>query len=237
MLPTSLERFDTKASLQRSVADQMADYLRDCVSRRGVASVSLSGGSTPKRIYELLAEMDLPWDQIHWFWGDERNVSADDEQSNFRMVRLALLDPAKVPAAQIHPVETNLSDPAAAARDYENKLRSFFSGQSMPVWDLVLLGMGDDGHTASLFPHTRALAERERWFTENWVEKFDAYRYTLSAPAIAAGRERWFLITGAEKREALQNVLNSETSADDYPAKMIMPTRLLVTEETLPVSA
>lgn len=232
--PNNIDSFDTVESLQKTASDQIIEYLHARVTQNGSASVSLSGGSTPKRIYEQLSQSDLPWDKIHWFWGDERNVPADDEQSNFRMVRLAMLEPAGVPDAQVHPVVTIPDDPKRAAMDYENTLREHFSGQTAPAFDLVLLGMGDDGHTASLFPHTAALAESNRWFVENWVEKFDAFRYTMTAHAISAGLQRWFLVTGAAKKPALSKVWDSSASADEFPSKLVTPTRWFVTQETLP---
>ena len=197
------------------------------VDTQGVFRISLSGGSTPKVVYEMLAERDLPWDRIHWFWGDERNVPHDHQDSNYRMVRSALLSKVEVPKENIHPVPVDVDSPANAAREYDATLEDHF-GDSMPAWDLVLLGMGDDAHTASLFPGTEALAERSRRFVENWVPKFDAYRYTMTYPAIASGKNIWFIITGGAKKDALKEVLFGEPNADLYPSQKIKPTRWFV---------
>jgi len=240
------------------LADLLEAFMRlaeESIQRRGVFRVSLSGGSTPQRLYQSIARSGLDLSRIEWFWGDERNVPHDHSESNFRMVAEALLRPAGVPAENIFAVPVNVDDPAAAAREYEAALRKQFEGATVPVaatdsaaaanqdagsdlqfpaWDLVLLGMGDDAHTASLFPGTTALDERSRWFVENWVDKFAAHRYTLTAPAINSGREIWFLITGAAKREAVGQVLGDQVDPHRYPSQLIRPTRFFITADAMP---
>ena len=196
-------------------------------------TVSLSGGSTPKRIYEMLATRDLPWDKIHWFWGDERNVPHDHSDSNFKMVSEALLNHVAVPAENIHAVPVNVESPAQAAEQYDKQIRAHFDGDAFPTWDLALLGMGDDAHTASLFPETAALAESSKWFVENWVDKFDACRYSLTAPAINSANEIWFLVSGANKQQALGKVLGAEQNTSLYPSQLINPTRWFVTADAM----
>ncbi|KAA5540510.1 6-phosphogluconolactonase [Roseiconus nitratireducens] len=224
------EPFPDVPTLQQAVTDAFCDLVNETVAQRGTFNVSLSGGSTPKRVYELLSQRNLPWDAIHWFWGDERNVPPDHPDSNFRMVKTALLDQVPIPQANQHPVPVNVDDPDDAARQYEQTLREHFQTGS-PEWDLVLLGMGDDAHTASLFPGTDALSVRDRWFVQNWVPKFDAFRYTLTYPAIESGRNIWFLITGQAKRDALQQVLQGPADADRYPSQKIKPTRWFVSAD------
>lgn len=226
--------FDDVAALQENVVDAIAALIAQTTEKNGVCRISLSGGGTPKRIYELLSDRDLPWDKVHWFWGDERNVSPDDEQSNYRMVKLALLDPAKIPPANVHRVPIDASqndDPETIANRYERQLRDQFGGQTHPKWDLILLGMGDDAHTASLFPYTKALEVTDRWFVENWVEKFDTYRYTLTADAINSGDQIWFLVAGANKRESLRAVHGDCHDPQSYPSQLIHPTRWFVTAD------
>lgn len=220
-------------TLQRAVAEDFAKVVSESLQHSDWFRVALSGGSTPRRIYELLADQDLPWDRIHWYWGDERNVPPEHADSNLRMVREALLDRASIPPANIHPVPVDVDRPDAAAAEYERRLRRAFGNDPYPGWDLVLLGLGEDAHTASLFPATAAVGETDRWFVENWVEKLASYRYTLTAPAINSGREIWFLVAGQAKRQALMRVLDGGRRPEDYPAQLIQPTRWLVTEDVI----
>ena len=157
----------------------------------------------------------------------------DHDDSNFRMVTDALLDHIACPKENIHAVPVNLGQPADAASLYETELQKFFAGQAFPVWDLVLLGLGDDAHTASLFPHTSAVDESVRWFVDNWIEKFNAYRYTLTAPAINSAREIWFLVSGRAKRAAMTHVLAGDDCPQQYPSQLIKPTRWFVTSDAM----
>lgn len=217
-------------SLQDAVTEAFCELATRCVNQSGVFRVSLSGGSTPKRVYEMLAERDLPWSKMHWYWGDERNVTHDHPDSNYLMVKTALLSKVPIPASNIHPVPVNVDSPTEASKEYEQVLRRDLNGD-FPKFDLVLLGMGDDAHTASLFPETKALAEDSRWFVENWVEKFDAYRYTMTYPAIAAGENIWFMITGEAKQAALREVLQGQSNPVLYPSQRIQPSRWFVSAD------
>ena len=221
------ETFPDIPSLQQGLTDSFVELAHRVISENGVFRVSLSGGSTPRRVYEMLAERDLPWDLIHLFWGDERNVPYDHADSNFAMVRTTLLSKVDIPQENIHPVPVDVQSPAKAAEQYDQILQDHF-GDGMPKWDLVLLGMGDDAHTASLFPETIALNEQNRRFVENWVPKFDAFRYTTTFPAIESGKNIWFMIGGKAKREALQHVLFGPRNVELYPSQRIKPTRWFV---------
>lgn len=221
------ESYSDVASLQQSVTDSFCELAHRTVNQNGIFRVSLSGGSTPKRVYEMLSQRDLPWEKIHWFWGDERNVPHDHPDSNYLMVKTALLSKVDIPKENIHPVPVNIESPAAAAEQYDQLLHKHFNDR-WPHWDLVLLGMGDDAHTASLFPETLALGEQGRWFVENWVPKFEAFRYTVTFPAIESGQNIWFIITGKAKQEALRHVLSGEKDPGAYPSQRISPTRWFV---------
>ena len=221
-------------TLQSELVDSFCELAHESVRTQGRFRVSLSGGSTPKVLYQRLAERDLPWDKIDWFWGDERNVPHDHEDSNYRMVRHALLQHIpSIESKNIHAVPVDVESPAAAAAHYDQHLKSQFHSE-WPQWDLVLLGMGDDAHTASLFPNTDALYESNKWFVENWVPKFDAFRYTLTVPAINSGKEIWFIITGSAKQSAMSNVLSDSRDHQKYPSQMIRPSRWFVSADAMP---
>jgi 6-phosphogluconolactonase len=234
MTSSKLTALDSLDALNQSVLNAFLDLANASIEARGVFRVSLSGGSTPKKLYQSLSQESLDWNRIEWYWGDERNVPHEHADSNFRMVQEALLGPAKIPTSQVFAVPVEPEDPRQAAISYESTLRQKFGNESpFPEWDLVLLGMGDDAHTASLFPETKALEESKRWFVENWVEKFNAYRYTLTAPAINSGREIWFLIAGANKQEPLKRVRSGDHHPNLYPSQLIQPTRWFVTNDAL----
>lgn len=240
---------ETSAALVHDILAAFLRLAKETTAARGVFRVSLSGGSTPKRLYEELATSDLDLSRVQWFWGDERNVPHDHADSNFRMVNTALLKPANIDSANVFPVPVDVDNPAVAAINYEVALRHQFgsavggvqandgsgdAASDFPAWDLVLLGLGDDAHTASLFPETSALDVCDRWFVENWVEKFAAYRYTLTAPAINSGREIWFLISGCGKKEAVGRIMGDERDIRLYPSQLIHPTRFFITSDALP---
>jgi 6-phosphogluconolactonase len=180
------------------------------------ARVCLSGGATPKRLYELLASPPfrdrLPWGRVHWFWGDERLVPPDHPASNYRLVRLAMLAAAPVPPGHVHRIPTEGGAAEAAAR-YEGELRGF-AREGAPLFDVALLGLGEDGHTASLFPGSPALAERERW-----AVAVEGARVSLTFPALESARHAVFLVAGAGKHAILGRVLGGE----DLPAARLRP--------------
>ncbi len=188
------------------------------------ASVALAGGSTPRRAYQLLASPPwrerVAWDRVHIFWGDERCVPPSDPRSNERMAREALLDRVPIPPGQVHPIRCG-GDSAQAAREYEALLLQLFGGP--PRFDLILLGLGADGHTASLKPHTAALGERERQVVAvpDLGEGFD--RVTLTAPAINRARRIVFAVSGAAKASALRAVLEGPPNPNQFPAQLIRP--------------
>ena len=192
----------------------------------GRFAVSLSGGSTPRRLYQLLAESPfceaLPWDRVHWFWGDERFVPWDHKDSNYRMVREAMLSRAPVPPQNIHGIET-AGEPAAAAQAYERVLKSFYGADALdparPLFDVQFLGLGPDGHTASLFPGTDVLDERRRWVAEV-IGAMPEARITLTYPALESSRHTAFLVAGADKRGILARVLAGDPA---LPAARLHP--------------
>jgi 6-phosphogluconolactonase len=195
-----------------------------------VFTMVLSGGSTPERLYTLFAtdaafKDQIPWGNVHFFWGDERHVSPDHHDSNYRMVNKSMLSRLPVPLENIHRIESGISDAERAAELYQQEISSFFqlkAGQ-LPRFDCVLLGMGPDGHTASLFPQTAALAEQECFVFANWVEKFQTHRITMTVPVLNNAESIMFLVSGENKAETLKMVLEGEKSAKRFPAQMIQP--------------
>ena len=210
----------------RAVAERFAELARAAVAERGVFSAALAGGTTPRRVYELLAGEDfraqVPWEGVHVFFGDERAVPPDHADSNYRMAHEALLSLVPIPAENVHRMRGE-GDAAANASLYEDELRGYFGDAEWPRLDLVMLGMGDDGHTASLFPNTSALEEQRAWAVANWVEKFDAWRVTLTAPAINRARHIIFTVTGAGKAERLAEILKGERDPTRLPSQLIEP--------------
>jgi 6-phosphogluconolactonase len=180
----------------------------------------LSGGSTPRTLHGLLASDfrdQIPWADVHVFWGDERYVSPDDPDSNYRMARETLLDHVPCPAGNIHPMPTHFPSPDAAAREYEKTLRTYF-GTEWPHFDLLLLGLGEEGHTASLFPGSPALEERTRWVVAVKAPADPSLRLTLTLPALTRAANIYVLVTGSKKASALHHVLTDGTDANIYPA-------------------
>jgi 6-phosphogluconolactonase len=208
------------ADLSRRAAEAVAGSINGAVQTRGSCSLVLSGGSTPRMLYRLLASQyraEVPWAHVQVFWGDERYVPPEDSRSNYRMAKEALLDDVACPAANIHPMPTHFPSADAAARDYERTLRSHFVGDS-PHFDVVLLGLGDDGHTASLFPGSLALAERTRWVVAAQAPVDPQLRLTLTLPALTTAAVVHVLVSGAAKAEALQHVLEGAGDWIRYPA-------------------
>lgn len=216
----------TPAEVARTAADRFVEASSAAVEAAGRFSVALAGGSTPRRAYELLAgdpyRDRVDWRKVHVFFGDERCVPPDDDESNYRMANEALLSRVPLPLNNIHRIE-GVGDAAANARLYEDELRAYFDGESWPRFDMVLLGMGDDGHTASLFPGSPALEESSAWVAANWVEKFDAYRITLTTRSINQAASVIFLVTGGNKAERLAEVLDGAPGSERFPAQLIRP--------------
>jgi len=217
--------FNDFEALSRGAAEMFVNLADDAIKSNGRFSVALSGGNTPHRLYEILSTNSflekIQWENVHVFWGDERCVPKDDPRSNFLMARRTLLDRVPIPENQIHPIHGNL--PAAkAAILYETELRNFF-GILQPAFDLILLGLGANAHTASLFPHTTVLEERERWVSETFVAEQSMYRITLTVPLINKAKGVIFLVSGAKKASALQNVIEGAYHPREYPAQLIQP--------------
>ena len=191
----------------KSVTEQALSRLRERLEKNDdLFHLALAGGSTPKKLYQMMAKADLPWERIHLWWGDERFVAHDHEDSNFRMASEALVSKVDIESNQVHPWPIK-KKPQTSASHYEKKLREFFPEDDGPTFDLVFLGMGDDGHTASLFPDTEGLEVVDRLAVANFVEKLDSYRLTLTYTALERAKEIVFLVTGDKKRDALVQVI------------------------------
>jgi 6-phosphogluconolactonase len=225
---TQIRKLTTPQELFEIAAEEVIQAAKDAVAARGRFTIALSGGNTPRSLFNLLAtnaKSVLPWDRMFFFWGDERHVPPTDAESNYRMADEAMLSKIPVAAGNIFRVPAENSDANAAADEYEKTLRKFFAlgaGQ-FPRFDLILLGMGPDGHTASLFPGTAALQEKSRLVVANWVEKFKTHRITFTLPVLNAAREVAFLVSGTDKAEALKAVLEGNAPGEQYPSKLIKP--------------
>lgn len=213
---------DKETLIQRSLA-VVLDKIQTAIAARGRCTIALAGGSTPQPLYEQLAQHDLPWESIHVFWGDERYVPSDHPDSNEGMARHAWLDQVALPSANIHPMPTDNPEPAVAASQHEVELQQFFQLQpgAVPTFDLILLGIGDDGHTASLFPHTDALQVRDRLITVG--NKDGQPRLTFTASLINHARTVLFIVSGASKRSALDQIFALVSDDMTYPARLIQP--------------
>jgi 6-phosphogluconolactonase len=216
----------TPEQLFRTVAEDSLALAAQAVAERGRFSVALAGGSTPAALYALWSSDyrdRMPWDRTFVFFGDERFVPADDPASNYRMARETLLDHVAIPANQVFPMRTDYAKPDDGARGYEQTLRAFFESQA-PALDLLLLGIGQEGHTASLFPDSPALLERERWVVAPVVPAKPHQRLTLTLPVLNQARAAFFLVAGEAKREIVQAIRNEpESAASQYPAARIRP--------------
>jgi 6-phosphogluconolactonase len=227
--PFELRRLTTPQDLFQAAAEEVLRAATEAVAQRGRFTVALSGGSTPKNLYTLIAAnaaSSLPWERIFFFWGDERHVPPEDAESNYRMAKETLLSKVPVPAGNIFRVPVENPDAMAAAEAYEGTLQKFFAlgPGEFPRLDLILLGMGPDGHTASLFPETAALREKSRLVVANWVEKLKASRITLTLPVLNSARYVAFLVSGSDKAAALREVLEGNGPAEKYPSKLVRPT-------------
>ena len=205
-------------------ANFIVDLAHKSLRERNEFRIALSGGNTPRPVYARLGTLgpDLPWELFRITFGDERCVPPDDAESNYRMTNEAMLSHLPIPPGNVRRIQ-GVGDAVANARLYEDELRTFFNDASWPRFDLVLLGMGDDGHTASLFPGSAALNEQQAWVAANWVEKFNAYRITLTVPAINHAAHIAFLVTGENKAERLSEVLSGESSSEQLPSQLIKP--------------
>jgi 6-phosphogluconolactonase len=218
------------AAIARRSAQKFVEAGAAAVNEKGSFSVVLAGGSTPKALYGLLVSdpalrAQVPWDKMQVFFGDERHVGPDHPDSNFRMANEAMISKSPLKPAQVTRIKGEYPDAEQAAREYELAIRSYFelADGEFPRFDLVLLGMGSEGHTASLFPGTRALHEKQRIAVSNWVGKLLAERITLTPPAINHAAHVIFMVTGADKAPALTAVLERVYEPDQLPAQLIRP--------------
>jgi 6-phosphogluconolactonase len=224
-----LRVFASPAELCDAAREEFVARARAAIAERGRFMVALSGGSTPRALYQSLAQVELEWERVHFFFGDERAVAPNHADSNYRMAHEALFARAPIPTRNLHRIRTEHAATSAganlAALEYENALRQAFTDdrEEFPRFDLVLLGLGDDGHTASLFPGTLALGERERWVVATWVEKLASFRVTLTVPVINDARCVLFLVAGAGKAQVLHDVLEGPQRPDELPAQAIAP--------------
>ena len=235
MSPTAqqVDVFPQPEALTLAAAERLALLANNAVEDHGVFTVALSGGSTPKALYELLATDDairneIPWPKVHFFFGDERHVPPDHAESNFRMANDAMFRRLSANELHVHRVLSELASATEAADQYEWDLRDLFEPRGLvidgfPRFDLILLGMGPDGHTASLFPNSSALLETTGWVVANWVEKFKTNRITMTFPVLNSAAEVIFLVAGLEKAAVLAQVLDGTPGETRYPIQGIRP--------------
>ena len=219
----------TPQELFAAAAEEVVRAATEAVAQRGRFTIALSGGSTPKSLFNLLAtnaRTVLPWDRMFFFWGDERHVPPTDPDSNYKMAEETMLSKIPVAAGNVFRIPAENPDAPAAAETYEKTLQKFFAiepGQ-FPRFDLILLGMGPDGHTASLFPGSAGLQEKSRLVIANWVEKFKTHRLTFTLPVLNAAACVTFLVSGTDKAPALHEVLEGDAPGEQYPSKLVRPT-------------
>jgi 6-phosphogluconolactonase len=226
-----VQLFSTCAEIASQASHEVARISAEAVAKRGVFSIALAGGSTPKMLYALLAEHptlrnSLPWDKMQVFFGDERHVGPGHADSNFQMATDAMLSKVPLQPQQIHRIKGEYPDAAQAAKEYEDEIRRTFALETgeFPRFDLMLLGMGNEGHTLSLFPGTKALHDTQHIVTRNWVGKLYTERITLTAPAANAAANIMFMVTGSDKACALKAVLEGPYEPEQLPDQKIQPT-------------
>jgi len=221
--------FPDLETLNQSAAEMFIRIGSEAIRERGRFTVSLAGGSTPESLYKLLASEKfkdkIDWEKVFFFFGDERNVSPNDEKSNFRMANESILRALQISDENIFRWQTELQTPETIAEKYEKTIRAFFnlSENEFPRFDLILLGMGDDGHTASLFPFTEALSENKKIAATNEVEKLATVRLTLTFPAFNNAANILFFVAGENKAETLRTVLEGDSQPEKYPSQNINP--------------
>ena len=223
---TTLKVFETPNMMSEAVAKFIIGLAAESIAARGKFTFVLSGGNTPGSLYSLLSSASfrerIEWKKTFVFWGDERCVPLDSERNNAHMAKTLLLDKIEIPLANIYPMPVNM-EPAEAAKKYEDTLKAFF-GKELPSLDLILLGLGDNGHTASLFPYTSVLIEAHHWVKEVYVEEQKEWRITMTVPLINQATNVAFLVSGKEKAKTLQVVMNGPYQPEMYPAQLITPT-------------
>jgi 6-phosphogluconolactonase len=228
---TVVTSFPDATAVHAAGADLFQHAALESVAERGRFNVALAGGSTPRALYKQLADDDsrrqsVPWLHTEFFWGDERHVPPGDPQSNYRMAYDAMLSKVPVSPKQVHRIHSEHPDPGEAADRYEAEIRRVLAGtgqKEVPRFDLVLLGLGADGHTASLFPGSPALADESRLVVAHWVESLRAHRITMTLPLLNRARLLIFLVTGEEKAAAVQAVLRGRPDSATLPAQLVRP--------------
>ncbi len=221
-----LHIFKTAEELSANAAKWIANLISSTLKKQDRFTIALSGGNTPKKLHKLLAaspyKEQIDWLKLHVFWGDERDVPFQDERNNAKMAYDTLLDHVPVPASQIHIMKTDIP-PGQSATEYEKILHQYFPDTTQPTFDLVLLGMGDDGHTLSLFPGTAAVHEEKLWATSFFLKAQDMYRITLTKTVVNRSSHIAFLVTGDDKAMALKEVIKGAYNPDRYPSQVIKP--------------
>jgi 6-phosphogluconolactonase len=217
--------FDTENEVLNGLANYFVETAASSIANHGQFSIALSGGNSPKKLYELLASPKfkdkVEWRKVHFFFGDERYVPHTDPQSNYLMAKKAILEPLELSYRQIFPVNTSVSPEEAAAR-YTNDINLYFAGVDAR-FDLVLLGLGDNSHTASLFPHTAVLHDKTASVKEVFLEDQKVFRITMTAPLINKAHHIAYLVYGDGKAEAVHHVIEDKTDIENYPAQLIKP--------------
>ena len=215
-------------SLSRAALEEILPIIQGAVTKRGRCAIALSGGHTPEKMFSLWSQTaqyrdKTPWDRVHLFWSDERYVPADDPRSNYHMARETLISRVPIPAENVHPIPTSLTPPEQCANAYESELRKFF-GSEPPAFDVQLLGIGEEGHTASLFPGSPALDEKQRWVMAVVAPVEPPLRLTLTPAILNQGRNTFFLVAGESKRTIISAIRNEPDSPpSQYPAARIRP--------------
>jgi 6-phosphogluconolactonase len=218
-----VEILANRAELIERSLSVVLSQIATAIAERGLCTIALAGGSTPEPLYRAIAAQDLNWDKIHVFWGDERYVDPEHPDSNQKMARLAWLDRVHIPPKNIHPMPTGAADPAADASTHQTELQQFFqiSDGEFPAFDIILLGIGDDAHTASLFPHTAALQVEDALVTVG--NKDGQPRITFTVPLINKARCVIFIVAGASKQPALAQIFAPAADEMTYPSRLIQP--------------
>jgi 6-phosphogluconolactonase len=213
--------------LSHEAAQYIVRIATESTTTHGRFTIALSGGTTPRKLYGLLGSepyrSQIDWTLVHIFWSDERCVPPDSEESNYHLAHEVLLSKISIPAVQVHRMPADMPDRNAASQEYENEMRRVFGTDGIPNFDLIQLGMGPEGHTASLFPHQAALHEQQRLVVPVSVPKPPPDRLTFTPPILNAARNMLFLVTGSDKADALHAVLEGPYNPDEYPAQIVHP--------------
>lgn len=216
--------YSTLDELCKAAAEEFIRCAQTAIAQENRFAVVLAGGNTPQTLYKLLARdygTKIEWQRVHFFWGDERYVPFDSPQSNYKMAKELLLDVLKIPASNMYPMPTYFPDPADAAIKYEHTLKNFFVGKN-PQFDLILLGVGTDGHTASLFPSNAALEEKKAWVVSVRAEVNPPVRLSLTLPVINSAQNIFFLVAGEEKKNVVEAILERpEEAQQQFPAALV----------------